>query len=540
MADDDLRKRKRSSPPSYRLSTAIVVFPSLACAGLLGMVGFYTLPEGGRPAWLWYAALGLGLFALLGAFFLGRSVARCLAGLQVWVSAAPEGVLPPGPLVRKADEIRSVEDALSQLLQAQREQVRRLHNARHVLEVVLQSMTEGVIVLDASSHIRFSNRAAHALLGLPEEVDFQAKPLVDLSRHPALHDMVRAVLDSPPGAEALTQEIEIEGEQARSLAVSAIQMNVSSHFLPWQKRDGERNASKAGDDDPFLGKIASPTLAVSGIILALHDLTELKQLEAVRADFVANVSHELRTPLTAIKGYAETLLNGALNDLPIVTRFLAIIDRHSERLSRLIDDLLTLSDLELGKTELHRDTIVLSQLIDEVFELLKDKAASGQVRLSAAVPESLPALSGDADRLHQVLLNLVDNAVKYTPPGGWVTVSARTAATSDLNGDNVDGESDPSLQESIAQVEGRGNGRAGSGWREVAVTDTGCGIPAADIPRLTQRFYRADKARSRELGGTGLGLAIVKHIVQAHGGFLHIESQLDRGTTMQIFLPFDG
>ena len=357
--------------------------------------------------------------------------------------------------------------------------------------------------LDADSHIRFSNRAAHDLLELSEETDFQAKPLLEFSRHPVLHDLVRAVLDSPPGAEALSQEIEIEGEQPRSVAVSAIQMHVSPQSPVWREEHPALNGQ-----------------AVSGVILALHDLTELKRLEAIRADFVANVSHELRTPLTAIKGYAETLLNGALNDPPMVTRFLAIIDRHSERLSRLIDDLLTLSDLELGKTELRRDQLVFGQLVDEVFELVKDKAASGQVRLSAALPESLPSLSGDPDRLHQVLLNLVDNGVKYTPAGGRVTVSARVAAASSVSDGNGDGPR-----------------QADHGWMEVAVADTGCGIPEADIPRLTQRFYRVDKARSRELGGTGLGLAIVKHIVQAHGGFLHIESQLDRGTTMRVFLP---
>ena len=541
-------------PWTNRLSTAIVGFPSLACVGLLGMVGFYALPDESRPAWLWYAALGLGLFTPLGAFFLSRSVTRRLAGLQAVVSIAPERGLPPSLPTRKADELGVVEDGLSQFLQIQHEQLRRLHDARHDLEVVLQSMTEGVIVLDASSHIRFSNRAAHALLDLKvndddhltrqrssftfsEEADFQDKPLLEFSRHPVLHDLVRAVLDSPPGAEALTQEIEIEGEQPRSLAVSAIQMNVSPHSPPWQKGAGSMNGSEVGDDDPLIEKRSSPTLAVSGVILALHDLTELKQLEAVRADFVANVSHELRTPLTAIKGYAETLLNGALNDPPIVTRFLAIIDRHSERLSRLIDDLLTLSDLELGKTELRHDTVLFSQLVDEVFELVKDKATSGQVRLSSAVPEALPSLLGDADRLHQVLLNLVDNAVKYTPSGGRVTVSARAAAASDPNGNKVDDDNHLNPKEIIAHFDGSGNGQADHGWLELAVADTGCGIPEADIPRLTQRFYRVDKARSRELGGTGLGLAIVKHIVQAHGGFLHVESQLDRGTTMRVFLP---
>ena len=529
------------SPSFSRLSAAIIAWPILACLGLLGLTSFFALPAQSRPAWLWYVGLGLGLAAPLGAVRLSRRLARRLADFQALITLASEHSPPPAAtqdgtyhrIERKAthsvlDELGAVEDSLCQFLHAQHERLRCVHDARHDLEVVLQSMTEGVIVLDANSRIRFSNRAAHALLGLSEEADFQARPLLELSRHPVLHDMARAVLDSPAGAEALTQEIEIEGEQPRLLAVSTIQMKVSGMALK------------------------------PGVILALHDLTELKQLEAVRADFVANVSHELRTPLTAIKGYAETLLNGALNDPPIATRFLAIIDRHSERLSRLIDDLLTLSDLERGKTELRRDTIVFSHLLDEVFELVKDKAASGQVRLNAALPASLPLLCGDADRLHQVLLNLVDNAVKYTPSGGRVTVSARASCLPPgdrprrpVLAETPDPTADAEHHLNPQELSEDGTCRRhvnlmtrsvlahfdSTDWLEVAVVDTGCGIRAADIPRLTQRFYRVDKARSRELGGTGLGLSIVKHIVQAHGGFFHIESQLDQGTTMRVFLP---
>jgi two-component system phosphate regulon sensor histidine kinase PhoR len=242
-------------------------------------------------------------------------------------------------------------------------------------------------------------------------------------------------------------------------------------------------------------------------------------LESVRADFVANVSHELRTPLTAIKGYAETLLNGALNDPVTARRFLAIIDRHSERLSRLIEDLLTLSNLELGKAELRRDEILLAELVGEVFEMTKDKAESGRVTLLSQLPAHLPSLVADGDRFHQVLINLIDNAIKYTPPGGTVTVKAEITQKPQLGNES---------REMLRQDEP---------WVEIAVSDTGCGIPESEIPRLTQRFYRVDRARSRELGGTGLGLAIVKHIVQAHGGFLRIESQVNHGTTVRIFVP---
>jgi len=244
-----------------------------------------------------------------------------------------------------------------------------------------------------------------------------------------------------------------------------------------------------------------------GFVLVFHDITEIKRLETMRRDFVANVSHELRTPLTAIRGYAETLLSGALDDPTRARSFLGVIDRHSERLSRLIDDLLTLSDLELGKSPLKKDAVLLETLVDEVLEVLGEKAERGKVQLVKALPTGLPLLRGDSDRLQQVLINLADNAVKYTPAGGTVTIAAQGST----NGDT------PCV--------------------EISVTDTGGGIPAEELPRLTERFYRVDKARSRELGGTGLGLAIVKHIVQAHGGKLHISSTLAVGTTVRFTVP---
>ena len=238
--------------------------------------------------------------------------------------------------------------------------------------------------------------------------------------------------------------------------------------------------------------------------MVLHDLTALRQLERVRTEFVANVSHELRTPLTAIQGYLETLLSGALDEPENARRFLEIVLRHSERLGRLLNDLTDLSNIELGKVVLRRELVHLDEVVDSVVGMIGPRAARSRVTVSADVPAELPAVAADRDRLAQILINLVDNAVKYTPEGGAVTVTARAA------GDEV---------------------------VEVAVADTGVGIPAADLPRITERFYRVDKARSRELGGTGLGLAIVKHLVLAHGGELRIESPQQQGTIVRFTLP---
>jgi two-component system phosphate regulon sensor histidine kinase PhoR len=312
----------------------------------------------------------------------------------------------------------------------------------------------------------------------------QGRALIGVTRDPDLQELVRAAMHGP-AHQLLVREIVFEADQRQTLRVTA-------------------------------SPIAESGVAPQHVILVFHDISELKRLEATRRDFVANVSHELRTPLTAIRGYAETLLNGAIDDAPTARKFLAVIERHSERLTRLTDDLLTLSDLELGRAALQRDAIPLAPCVDAAFEVMHDKAEQRSVKLHSDLPGDLPPLLVDADRLEQVLLNLLDNAVKYSNSGGVVTVSARR------------------LQRSSGEP---GGASTLSRWVEMSVSDTGIGIPSPDLPRLTERFYRVDKARSRELGGTGLGLAIVKHIMQVHGGTMRIESEVGRGTRVTVIFP---
>jgi len=240
-----------------------------------------------------------------------------------------------------------------------------------------------------------------------------------------------------------------------------------------------------------------------------RDITALRRLEQVRKDFVANVSHELRTPLTSIKGYVEALLDGAKDNPEEAERFLQIILKQSDRLNLILDDLLQLSQIESGQVRFKQEPVNLGALVERTLPLIKPLADKKSQTVTVALPADLPAVLGDEDRLVQVLTNLLDNAVKYTPDGGAISIVGRVAW-------RTGGEP--------AQV-------------ELSVADTGIGIPEADRPRVFERFYRVDKARSRELGGTGLGLSIVRHIVEAHNGRIWAEGNQPTGSRFVILLP---
>ena len=404
------------------------------------------------------------------ALYLGQRAAHRLQRMVNFSRAVAAGDLAAHLSVTKRDELGELEESLDEMGRQLRMWLRGMQAESDKVRGILGAMIEGVVVISATGDVILMNRRAEEIFALQPGTDYQGRPLIETCRDSELQELLRETIET--GVQLSLREITLAGEAKRSLAVSV-----------------------------------APLADQIGFVLVFHDITEIKRLETMRRDFVANVSHELRTPLTAIRGYAETLLSGALDDPVRARSFLGVIDRHSDRLSRLIDDLLTLSDLELGKSPLKREAVVLGALVDEVLEVLGEKAARGRVTLIKELPPGLPLILGDSDRLQQVLINLADNAVKYTSPGGTVTIAAKVAANSH------------------------------SPCVEVSITDTGGGIPAEELPRLTERFYRVDKARSRELGGTGLGLAIVKHIVQAHGGKLHIASTVNVGTSVRFSVP---
>jgi two-component system phosphate regulon sensor histidine kinase PhoR len=416
----------------------------------------------------------------------GRRRRASLDALRRFARAvAEEGALPTLP-APSGEAIGAVQAALVEALAVQQEKLDAARVEQRRLQGVLGGMVEGVLVIDGNGTVLLSNRGAEELLQLPPGQDYTGRPLIELTRHPDLHELVRWAVSEGGLERDSTLEVGLGGTGSYVLQVTATPVD-------------------AGPD------------AGRAFILVFHDITQLKRLERMRRDFVANVSHEVRTPLAAIAGYTETLLAGAVDNPERARHFLGIIERHSERLGRLVNDLLTLSDLELGRTELRRTAVEARAVIGAALEVLHGKAEQREVTLEEQIAPGLPALDADQDRLEQAVLNLVDNAIKYTPAGGRVTVRARALAPHE-----------------VPEVLRRSDGPE---FCELVVADTGVGVPPDDLPRLTERFYRVDKARSRELGGTGLGLAIVKHIVQAHGGALQIQSELGTGTTVRLVLP---
>ena len=413
-------------------------------------------------------ALGVGVAWLLS----GAMVRRIQRLVRFAAALASDTPAPPlGP--ERNDDLGVLEKQLAEMAQDVSATLAAMRVERERLEAILRGMVEGVLVTDLTGRVVLMNARARELLRLPPDLDPIGRPLIELVRDPGLAELPRALASGPA---TLSRDLALGAGSGPSLQVNGARLT-------------------AHDGAPF------------GFVLVLHDVSELRRLETVRRDFVANVSHELRTPLTAIKGYAETLLGPAGDQRETALRFLQVIDRHSERLGRLIDDLLTLSDLEFGRTPPRRRPLPVEPAIDDVVQILGERAVQHGVTLTTDVATDTPLANADGDQLRQVLINLVDNAIKYTPAGGTVHIEARP--TDGIEGHHV----------------------------ELAVVDTGAGIPSQDLPRLTERFFRVDKARSRELGGTGLGLAIVKHIVQAHGGRLGIESALGRGTTVRVTLP---
>ena len=368
--------------------------------------------------------------------------------------------------IQGSDEVGELAAVMNDMSVRIESQLLSLSAEKKRLDTILSGMGEGVMVTDATGVITLINPAFRALFSILEEVE--GKPLIEITRHPALFDAFKMVMET---LDERLEEITLQLDREKTLL---------THWVPLLENG-----------------------RVQGIVAVFHDISDLKRLEKIRRDFVANVSHELRTPVSVIKGYAETLLAGALETDPEQAgRFVEIIHNHSERLATLIGDLLALSALESGDLALDLAPISIASAARHACTLLEPKASGKGISIALNGVEEAPPVLADFGRVEQVLINLLDNAIKYTPETGSVKISAHDA------GDMI----------------------------KITVTDTGTGIPAKDIPRIFERFYRVDSARSRDLGGTGLGLSIVKHIVQLHGGDVSAESTPGNGSTFTFTL----
>jgi two-component system phosphate regulon sensor histidine kinase PhoR len=414
------------------------------------------------------------------SFAFARIFAARVQRLQRFSQRIAEGDFRP--LLREGprDELSDLADSLNQTAARLDREIRLLSGERNRSSAILRSMVEGVAVIDAEERLVFYNRAFSEIL-IVDSANAEGRPLIEVVRNSDLVGLIRRALR---GDEGLQSDITMGITQTRSFSITAAPVKAL--------------------DAPASGR--DPQAKPSGAVVVLHDVTELRRLERVRQDFVANVSHEFKTPLTAIQGFAETLLAGALDDPENNRRFLEIIRNHAIRLARLTNDLLKLARIEAGKMEVEFSSVSLLELIEGCTETTLLKANRKEITLEITVPPQLPAVRGDAALLRDVLQNLLDNAIQYTPARGHISVSAT----------------------------------AGPREAVVTVADTGIGIPLADSERIFERFYRVDAARSREAGGTGLGLSIAKHIVEAHGGKLWVESTVGQGSRFSFSLPLDS
>lgn len=423
------------------------------------------------------ASLVILIFGGLISLIYFRMFASRVERLKDFSRRVAEGDFRPLPAEGPRDELAALASALNETAASMDRTIRSLSGERNRSSAILRSMVEGVAVVDARERLVFSNRAFSEILSLGAGV-IEGRPLIEVVRNSELLGLIRRALN---GEEGLRSDIAMGIVQQRSFSVTATPVQaLDSANRPAANQANARQA----EGQP------------SGAVVVLHDVTELRRLERVRQDFVANVSHEFKTPLTAIQGFAETLLSGALEDPRNNRRFLEIIRDHAARLASLTDDLLKLARIEAGKLEVEFVPVNILELVEQCAETALLKASRKQIAFETDVPSGLPAVRGDASLLREVLQNLLDNAIQYTPEAGCIRVSVA------LNG-----------REAV-----------------IAVSDTGIGIPLADQERIFERFYRVDAARSREAGGTGLGLSIAKHIVEAHGGRLWVKSEIGHGS----------
>ena len=438
---------------------AVLIAAAVAIAPVL-VIWLYSGSPVVRLASLFWAILLISV-----AWLVGRSLARRIHRLNEFAGCLLDRDAPRRRFETGDDEIGDLARSLSLVAPRIEELVKRLSNELARREAILASMSDAVLAVDAHLNVTFCNTAfKHAAgdRGVTEGV-----PLIKVIRDPDLLQMLKRVVET---GEAIRRRLQLASTDVRSFEV---------HAVP------------------------SGTNSARGAIAILHDVTPSERLERVKRDFIANVSHEIRTPLATIRGYAETLLEGGLEDEHNRRKFVEVIQANTLRLNNIAADLLSLSELEAGQPTIQPTAISVKDVLSSAMRAVEPAANLVGVRIHAGPMRDLYTL-GYAIRLEQAFVNLLDNAVKFNKPNGEVYVEF-----GDKGGDRV----------------------------EIRVSDTGAGIPAEDLSRIFERFYRVDKARSRQVGGTGLGLSIVKHAIEQVGGTVAVESKLGKGSTFIVNLP---
>jgi len=417
------------------------------------------------------ATLMTGFLSVFLSFRMAASLTKPLEEVSQAAKHIAVGNLRHRVYLHRNDEIGSLGQTINEMAATISDKVNEISSSRQRLATILHHLGSGVIVLDPAARVQMANSTAVRFFGLTETA-MLGRHLLEVVRHLELNERVKAMAR---GGKDDMLEISLSHPVERVLQV-------------------------------YLAVIPGEGKMVAGVLLVMHDITAIRRLEQVRKDFVANVSHELKTPITSIKGFAETLLEGVPEDTATARCFLEIINREALRLSNLVDELLDLSQLEAKKEIIERQPVDILGMVEEVLSEFEQRLAEGMLSVRIVFPEQIPVVLGNKARLKQVLVNLVDNAVKYTPAGGEIVVGAQSE--------------DQDLR--------------------VWIKDSGEGIPAMDVGRVFERFYRVDKGRSRRSGGTGLGLAIVKHIIENHGGRVGVESRLGSGSTFYFILPVEN
>ncbi|MBI4372361.1 MAG: PAS domain-containing protein [Candidatus Omnitrophica bacterium] len=398
---------------------------------------------------------------------------------------------------RKSNQIFELTETMNRMASALKRRIAELESEKTKVSAILENMAEGMVAVDANKRIVMANPAAETIFDFAANVAL-GKNILEVIRNPKVDQMLDRSIRNQT---IMTDEIELYHPEKKILMANAVGIKESEVLRPAQPFDYAQGGEQAKRVEPDGER--SRASSVRGI-LVLYDVTEIRRLEKLRQEFVANVSHELKTPLTSIQGFIETLSSGALQDLERAKVFLKIMEEDAARLARLIDDLLELSQIESKEVSLKPEPVDLSTEIEKVIaqfsKSVKAKKATVQNRISSNRHSKVLA---DRDRLKQILINLTDNAIKFNKEGGRITFQAEPLGNS----------------------------------LKVSVEDTGIGIPHENTQRIFERFFRVDKARSRELGGTGLGLAIVKHLVEAHGGTVSCESKLGQGSKFSFTLP---